>query len=277
MLGEPASCRGSWRANSECRPYPGAGAVADRAGSGPTPTSPTRTSRGSPAARRLADHRRPLLRRPGAVAARPRRHRLLGRRPDAADHRAHGVTSTTWSAPSSAGRRPLLDAALRPGADRRARATRSGATTCRCGSRRSRCAAASRCSPSIARNTNLLGVRTPSRLELSYLQTASDLTQMIADGRFPYPGAALRPRRLPAGRRRVRPARRRRHGDLRQPQRAVGLPPARADRRPRRARTWREVTRELVPRRGAPTRRRSARCSAAGRRATPSSATADGS
>ena len=34
----------------------------------------------------------------------------------------------------------------------------------------------------IARNTNLLGVRTPSRLELSYLQTAADLTQMIAAG-----------------------------------------------------------------------------------------------
>jgi two-component sensor histidine kinase len=40
----------------------------------------------------------------------------------------------------------------------------------------------------IARNTNLLGVRTPSRLELAYLQTASDLTQMIARGFFPYPG-----------------------------------------------------------------------------------------
>lgn len=37
----------------------------------------------------------------------------------------------------------------------------------------------------VARNTNLLGVRTPSRLELSYLQTASDLTRMIALGRFP--------------------------------------------------------------------------------------------
>ncbi|WP_426245108.1 sensor histidine kinase [Nocardioides sp. LHG3406-4] len=43
----------------------------------------------------------------------------------------------------------------------------------------------------IARNTNLLGVRTPSRLELSYLQTAADLTQMIAHGFFP-PGAAQR-------------------------------------------------------------------------------------
>ncbi|QIK75880.1 sensor histidine kinase [Nocardioides piscis] len=40
----------------------------------------------------------------------------------------------------------------------------------------------------VARNTNLLGVRTPSRLELSYLQTAADLTQMIAGGWFPYEG-----------------------------------------------------------------------------------------
>ncbi|MEV7087130.1 PAS domain-containing sensor histidine kinase [Streptomyces sp. NPDC093085] len=40
----------------------------------------------------------------------------------------------------------------------------------------------------IARNTNLLTVRTPSRLELSYLQSASDLAQMIAAGTFPFPG-----------------------------------------------------------------------------------------
>ena len=40
----------------------------------------------------------------------------------------------------------------------------------------------------IARNTNLLGVRTPSRLELSYLQTAGDLTRMISEGTFPQPG-----------------------------------------------------------------------------------------
>jgi len=39
----------------------------------------------------------------------------------------------------------------------------------------------------IARNTNLLGVRTPSRLELSYLQTAADLTTMISQGEFPLP------------------------------------------------------------------------------------------
>ncbi|MDP3889812.1 sensor histidine kinase [Nocardioides sp.] len=40
----------------------------------------------------------------------------------------------------------------------------------------------------VGRNTNLLGVRTPSRLELSYLQAASDLTRMIANGSFPVEG-----------------------------------------------------------------------------------------
>ncbi|HKE71309.1 MAG TPA: histidine kinase N-terminal domain-containing protein, partial [Nocardioidaceae bacterium] len=40
----------------------------------------------------------------------------------------------------------------------------------------------------IARNTNLMGVRTPSRLELAYLQTAAELTKMISQGRFPTPG-----------------------------------------------------------------------------------------
>ncbi|MDK1476511.1 histidine kinase N-terminal domain-containing protein [Streptomyces sp. 549] len=40
----------------------------------------------------------------------------------------------------------------------------------------------------IARNTNLLTVRTPSRLELTYLQSASDLAQMIAAGTFPFQG-----------------------------------------------------------------------------------------
>ncbi|MFG3252891.1 histidine kinase N-terminal domain-containing protein [Streptomyces sp. NPDC048172] len=40
----------------------------------------------------------------------------------------------------------------------------------------------------IARNTNLLTVRTPSRLELTYLQSASDLAQMIAAGSFPFYG-----------------------------------------------------------------------------------------
>ncbi len=39
----------------------------------------------------------------------------------------------------------------------------------------------------VARNTNLIGVRTPSRLELAYLQAATDLTQMISRGQFPHP------------------------------------------------------------------------------------------
>jgi len=43
----------------------------------------------------------------------------------------------------------------------------------------------------IARNTNLLTVRTPSRLELTYLQSASDLAQMIAAGTFPFPGEQI--------------------------------------------------------------------------------------
>jgi len=46
----------------------------------------------------------------------------------------------------------------------------------------------------IARNTNLLGVRTPSRLELSYLQSAADLTAMIATGDFPRTPSAARTR-----------------------------------------------------------------------------------
>ena len=37
----------------------------------------------------------------------------------------------------------------------------------------------------ISRNTNLLGVRTPSLLEINYLQAASDLANMIAGGLFP--------------------------------------------------------------------------------------------
>ncbi|TDD64433.1 ATPase [Actinomadura darangshiensis] len=40
----------------------------------------------------------------------------------------------------------------------------------------------------IQRSTNLSSARTPSRLELTYLQSASDLAAMIAEGRFPVPG-----------------------------------------------------------------------------------------
>ena len=40
----------------------------------------------------------------------------------------------------------------------------------------------------IQRSTNLSSARTPSRLELTYLQSASDLATMICEGRFPVPG-----------------------------------------------------------------------------------------
>jgi two-component sensor histidine kinase len=85
------------------------------------------------------------------------------------------------------GRRPLLDAALRQG-----RVVREGDPEWRdevpvrveaIPVRR-----LGRVLAVIGRNTNLLGVRTPSRLELAYLQTATDLTQMINSGDFPYPG-----------------------------------------------------------------------------------------
>ena len=36
----------------------------------------------------------------------------------------------------------------------------------------------------VSRNTNLLGVRTPSRLEISYLQTAAELRSAVS--RFSY-------------------------------------------------------------------------------------------
>ena len=50
----------------------------------------------------------------------------------------------------------------------------------------------------ISRHTNLAAARTPSRLELTYLECAGQLAVMIAEGRYPIPGApdsgALGPR-----------------------------------------------------------------------------------
>jgi two-component system, sensor histidine kinase PdtaS len=40
----------------------------------------------------------------------------------------------------------------------------------------------------VARDTNLAASRTPSQLEIAYLRTANDLAQMLAEGRWPYPG-----------------------------------------------------------------------------------------
>jgi two-component sensor histidine kinase len=40
----------------------------------------------------------------------------------------------------------------------------------------------------VARGTNLAAARSPSQLEIAYLRTANDLAQMLAEGRWPYPG-----------------------------------------------------------------------------------------
>ena len=74
----------------------------------------------------------------------------------------------------------------------------------------------------LARDTNLAMPRVPSPLEIAYLGCASDLCQMVADGT----SRPVRPRsaRPPAGRDGlVRLARR--PGRLRQPERAVRVPP----------------------------------------------------
>ncbi len=47
----------------------------------------------------------------------------------------------------------------------------------------------------VARQTNLGSGRTPSRLELNYVEAADDLIAMISRGEFPFPNAATGPRR----------------------------------------------------------------------------------
>lgn len=47
----------------------------------------------------------------------------------------------------------------------------------------------------IARQTNLGGARTPSRLELNYVESADELVAMISRGEFPSPNAPTGPRR----------------------------------------------------------------------------------
>ena len=43
----------------------------------------------------------------------------------------------------------------------------------------------------ITREANVSTARSPSQLELTYLQSAGELAQMLAEGTFPYPGASL--------------------------------------------------------------------------------------
>jgi two-component sensor histidine kinase len=49
----------------------------------------------------------------------------------------------------------------------------------------------------VARHGGFASARTPSRLELSYLQCADDLAWMITEGRFPFPGTMLGRRGAP--------------------------------------------------------------------------------
>jgi two-component sensor histidine kinase len=49
----------------------------------------------------------------------------------------------------------------------------------------------------VARDTNLAAARTPSQLEIAYLKSANDLAQMLAEGRWPYPGEAAAERSGP--------------------------------------------------------------------------------
>ena len=94
---------------------------------------------------------------------------------------------------------------------------------------------ATRSSRSSARDANLASVRTPSQLELVYLQSAADLAAMVADGHVPGADARRGRGRRAAGRRRARPAGAGRHDHLRQPERAVGVQPARRHRQRARA------------------------------------------
>ena len=66
-----------------------------------------------------------------------------------------------------------------------ARSTRTGTATCRSGARRSRSSTTAPVIAVIGRDANLASVRTPSQLELVYLQSAADLAAMVADGTFP--------------------------------------------------------------------------------------------
>ena len=73
-----------------------------------------------------------------------------------------------------------------------ARATPSGRATCPVREETIPVGGPAGCSRVVSRHTNLAAARTPSRLELTYLQSAADLAQMVAEGRFPFAAATSR-------------------------------------------------------------------------------------
>ena len=194
--------------------------------------------------------RRPVVRRPGAVAARPARPAAASSRPRRSGRRpGRRRTTTTWSAPRSPrGRRPQLDTRVRRAAD--LPGARPGLARRRAGARGDDpgACAAGRVVAVVSRHTNLAAARTPSRLELTYLRTADDLARDGLAG--PLPGArrashqvALAPR---VGDGLIRLDER---GivTFASPNARVGVPPARAGRRPGRAPTWATSRPALAP------------------------------
>ena len=112
---------------------------------------------------------------------------LGGGRADAADDRPHRLPDDVVGTQIGQGRRPLLDTARTerriwresdPGLDERRAGAREAIPVTRNGD----------VIAVIERSTNLNSARTPSRLELTYLQGADDLARMVAEGTFPYPG-----------------------------------------------------------------------------------------
>ena len=110
----------------------------------------------------------------------------------------------------------------------------------------------------LGRDANLASVRTPSQLELVYLQSAADLSAMVADGTFPAPDAGLEEGSGPRVGDGLAAAGAGRDDHLRQPQRAVRAEPSghqrggagRADRRADQHRRRRPVRRQRPGRRG---------------------------
>ena len=110
------------------------------------------------------------------------------RRADAADHRSDRLPGRPGRH-LVAGRRP---AAARGGdrarAGSSARAIRSGSSGTPVREEALPVRVGGRIVAVVARATNLAAARTPSQLEIAYLRSANDLAQMLAEGRWPYPG-----------------------------------------------------------------------------------------
>ena len=220
--------------------------------------------------RGLADHRGPVVRRPGDVDARPPGGWLLGGGSDATDHRPDGVRRRHRRHLRRHRAPPSVDTAYEAGPDRAG--GRPGVAR--------RGAGPGRGDPGAPRRPGDRGGRpqhqSPRRpdAEQARDQLSPDCRRPDQDDRLgPLPRfrPAQRPRGLTAGGRRVPAGRRRRPGRLREPQRVVGLSQARPGGRPRRSPADRPHPRPGAAAEAARTRRPSARCSARGRTATPRS------